>query len=670
MAAPTTDTQDPEQAIIAELLKNQWVSHQQISMTQESISARRLNGPIHHALFQQRLLRREQVDKLDEILHSKLVIGRFKVERKLGSGAMGDVFLAHDEEGNDGAGERVALKIISKRFADDESFIRRFDREIQSLTQLHHPSIANAVEYGRHEGLPYLAMQYIEGPSLAQLLAKHGPLPEPYALRIIWQLAQGLDYVYSETKLVHRDIKPENILVVPEAGARGEDLFNRMDQAVLIDFGLARSFGDDERLTMTGITMGTPHYMSPEQIRGSQDIDSRSDIYGLGATLFHLLTGRTPYKGSSPGAVMTAHLTEPVPDPRELVPALGEACRTIVRMSLAKDPADRYLNHQALAMACEQALAVRADEPSSAMRLLRKPMVLNKPQTTRKDAERPLAKGGAESVAKATERIAKAAGGHAGPAGREITQRNALPATPGVKEPSQRNNALPATSGQDEPLPDIMTAKVTKAPKSVHERILQKLEDHDITPIKGSPLLKLVEPTPSQTNALVEDPNETGAVAYPHASAGVAIEPEVALASAEPTPANGKKPRSGTEALAKLSSQRGGPNARSDRTPAKGQAAGADRTPAHGKGMVRADRTPLGGAALVGGGAVALAGPSAGKSTPPSVRPARDTVDAEPPAKPVLSLRKRLLAVNPIPLLILAVAFAILVVAIVARLVN
>jgi serine/threonine protein kinase len=368
---PANDLPDSgEQRVLAEALRRHWVSNNQIDRSLEARAAGRYHGAIHDVLLEQGLIDRKQHDVLCQFLEVGMVIDHFEIDRRLGAGAMGDVYLAHDTE----TGTQVALKIINNRYAADEQFVQRFHREIETLARINHPNIARAVGYGSHDNLPYLAIEYVDGPSLAQLLDRHGPLPEPYVLRVAIHVAQGLAHTYQTTGLVHRDIKPENILTVP-AGNSEDDLFQRGDAAKLIDFGLARSYEQDERLTMTGITMGTPHYMSPEQIRGNQNIDHRSDIYGLGATMFHLLTGDTPYHGNSPAEVMTAHLTEAVPDPRVKVRGLSETTRKLIQTTMAKKAKERHASYDAFIRAAEMALehfATRSEAP----KLLRKPLVL------------------------------------------------------------------------------------------------------------------------------------------------------------------------------------------------------------------------------------------------------------------------------------------------------
>ncbi len=280
-------------------------------------------------------------------------IGPWRVTRVLGAGAMGEVY-----HGVDDGGREAAVKLLAAKFAEHHDFISRFHREITLMSGLDHPNIARALGSGDVAGRPYLAMEFVRGPTLEEVLKKTGALAEASALRVMIGVAKGLEHVHHKAGLVHRDIKPANILIQktggdPFATAGVDD----GDIPKLIDFGLAKSVSSDyQSMTMTGAVMGTPHYMAPEQIRGEADIDIHADIYAVGATLFHLLTGRYPYPEPSPGLVMNAHLTKPAPDPGLHKSGLSQATRELVLHAMAKKQGDRYLSYRALILACEKAL--------------------------------------------------------------------------------------------------------------------------------------------------------------------------------------------------------------------------------------------------------------------------------------------------------------------------
>jgi serine/threonine-protein kinase len=321
-------------------------------------------------LLDQKVLTREQAMDLDSIVLNQKHLPNFQLLKKLGSGGMGVVYLAR----HIATGRTCALKTINARLADDGDFVNRFHRETEALSAVRHDHIAEVIETGEREGHFYLAMEYIDGPSLMSLLKDYHALPELYSLRIVRQLADGLGYVYTAAGLIHRDLKPENVLIVRSRNSH--DLFPEDDIAKLIDFGLVKSMDDkDERLTQTGMTIGTPLYMSPEQVRG-EALDCRSDIYGLGATLYHLVTGTTPYNGSSPGTIMSAHLTQPIPDPSAKVPSLNPLTRSLIMTAMAKDVGDRFLNYDGLIKTLDKAIAALAGQTAGAPKLLLKPLVL------------------------------------------------------------------------------------------------------------------------------------------------------------------------------------------------------------------------------------------------------------------------------------------------------
>jgi serine/threonine-protein kinase len=249
----------------------------------------------------------------------------YELISKLGEGGMGATYLARQASMD----RLVALKILRKQFSRDPAFVARFQREAQLAGKLDHVNIVAAIEVAESGGLHYLAMEYVEGRSASELLPAAAGMDQELALDIVTQIARALDYAHRHG-VVHRDIKPDNILVTKERVAK------------LCDFGLACRTGDETRLTQAGMAMGTPNYISPEQARGERDIDVRSDIYSLGATFYHLVTGRTPFEGDSAAVVMTKHLGEQAPWPRDVNPEVSEhVCRIIERM-MAKSREGRY----------------------------------------------------------------------------------------------------------------------------------------------------------------------------------------------------------------------------------------------------------------------------------------------------------------------------------------
>lgn len=300
-------------------------------------------------------------------------LGDFTLMKKIGAGAMGDVYLGKHAT----TGEAVAIKLITDKHSLDEAFIKRFKREIDVLMGLNHPNIARAIGYGVDQDRTFLALEYIEGPNLSDVLHERGALFEQDVLTIGIHVARGLASAYNEAGLVHRDIKPMNLLVKQQRPGKRSGLFmEEGDKVKIIDFGLAKpTDSDDQRLTMTGFVMGTPAYMSPEQIRCESTLDFHTDMYALGATMFHLLTGRVPYPGNAPAIIMTGHLTQPVPDPGELVPSISQNTRKLVMTAMAKLPRGRFNDFRAMISACEKAFKELSTNAPGTIRMLRKPMV-------------------------------------------------------------------------------------------------------------------------------------------------------------------------------------------------------------------------------------------------------------------------------------------------------
>lgn len=278
-------------------------------------------------------------------------IGGWLIQRRLGAGAMGEVYLAQRD------GRRAALKLVAKRFAGDEAFHQRFQREIALLSRFDHANVAHAYDGGEHDGRPWLAMEFVDGPNLQDLLAGRGPFFETEVLLLAMQVARGLQHIHAQAGLIHRDVKPDNVLVARAPGGDPARLLNPGDVAKLIDFGLAKPAEEEgQGLTMTGMIMGTPNYIAPEQVACERNLTLHVDMYALGATMFHLLTGRVPFDAGSAAAVMAAHLNSPVPDPGQVVPSLSGPTRKLVMTTMAKKVSQRYADWNAFIAACEKAI--------------------------------------------------------------------------------------------------------------------------------------------------------------------------------------------------------------------------------------------------------------------------------------------------------------------------
>ena len=253
------------------------------------------------------------------------IFGDYEILQELREGGMGCVFRArHLTLQRD-----VALKVLADRYADDESYRLRFLTEARAVARLNHRNIVQVYDFGRVGTIFFLAMELVPGLSVGDRIKRNGRFTEREAIAVVRQACSALGVAHA-AGLVHRDVKPDNLIL-------GDD-----GVVKLVDLGLAKSLSDDQHLTQTGVVSGTPHYISPEQIAGLKDIDGRADIYSLGATLFHMVTGRTPFEGSSPMVVVAKHLHEEPEDPRTLVPGLGAGICVVIRRMMARDRNQRY----------------------------------------------------------------------------------------------------------------------------------------------------------------------------------------------------------------------------------------------------------------------------------------------------------------------------------------
>jgi eukaryotic-like serine/threonine-protein kinase len=254
-------------------------------------------------------------------------IGRYHIVEQLGQGGMATVYRAYDNR----LEREVALKVIRREAVSSElleNMLRRFEREARALAKLEHSNIVKVHDYGEHEGSPYLVMQYLPGGTLKEKISQ--PMPYTAAAHLLHPIALALGYAH-QRGVVHRDVKPANILITLEGAP------------MLSDFGIAKILEKQglTQLTNTGVGIGTPEYMAPEQGMG-KEVDHRADIYALGIVFFEMLTGQKPYRADTPMAVVIKHMTDPLPHPHQFMPDLPDEAVHIIFRSLAKDPADRF----------------------------------------------------------------------------------------------------------------------------------------------------------------------------------------------------------------------------------------------------------------------------------------------------------------------------------------
>ncbi|MDF1744769.1 MAG: protein kinase [Gimesia sp.] len=264
-------------------------------------------------------------------------LGKYEILAKLGQGGMGTVFLGFDPM----IEREVAIKVLPTEIATDPIILDRFLAEAKAIGKLSHPHVVSVFDIGQHENLYYIVMELLKGGSLAELIIKEGALPWEEASRMIAEAADGLAAAHA-AGLVHRDIKPDNLMLTQDRSVK------------VVDFGLSKLLdaANDTRdaKTKVGQILGTPQFMSPEQFQG-QDLDSRSDIYSLGATYYSLLTGKLPYeKCRSISQVMYAHLEQVPPDPSKIISPLPNMCKMIIDHAMAKSSKSRYQDMQLMSL--------------------------------------------------------------------------------------------------------------------------------------------------------------------------------------------------------------------------------------------------------------------------------------------------------------------------------
>lgn len=279
-------------------------------------------------------------------------LGPYRVIEQVGLGGMATVHKAYQPSMQ----RYVALKILPQHFATDPQFVERFIREARTIARLEHKNILPVYDFGEENGVTYLAMRYLEGGTLKDVLGL-GRLTLADAAEIIAQVCAALDYAHRHG-VIHRDVKPANIMLDDEGSA------------YLTDFGIAKVLEGTAGLTESGAAIGTPAYMAPEQSLGTA-VDGRADIYALGVILYEMIVGRAPYQADTPMAVALAHIHDPLPLPRSIDPAIPEAVEVVIIKALAKNPGDRYQTPNELASDLKNAIdQAGADRSQSTLRAL------------------------------------------------------------------------------------------------------------------------------------------------------------------------------------------------------------------------------------------------------------------------------------------------------------
>ena len=294
-------------------------------------------------------------------------LGQYRIVKPIGRGGMASVYKAYQPS----LDRYVAIKVLPPYYAHEPGFAMRFTREAKAVAKLDHPNILPIYDFGQEGDLSYIVMKYVAAGTLKEMMGQ--PVPPAQATEIIEQIAAALDHAH-EQDIIHRDVKPSNVLM------------DRRQWALLMDFGLAKMVGGSVQLTASGVGVGTPAYMAPEQGQG-EEIDHRADVYSLGVMLYEMLTGKVPFDAETPLAVVLKHITAPLPMPRTVNPAIPEAVERVVLKAMAKEPDNRYATAGEMASALRHVVIEGGPGPEIA---LPSPEELIAPAKIEPEAEEPV----------------------------------------------------------------------------------------------------------------------------------------------------------------------------------------------------------------------------------------------------------------------------------------
>lgn len=336
------------------VVENRLATSEEVSLClkiQAALAAKGQQVSLKQVLVQKGMCTPSQINRVtqpgtndDSMTRSAQRIPGYHIIAKLGQGAMATVWKARQLS----LDRIVAIKILPKRLSENPEFVDRFYKEGKAAARLNSPNVVQAVDVGEAQGYHYFVMEYVEGKTVYDDLAKGKVYSEAEALDVIIQVAKALHHAH-QRGLIHRDVKPKNIMITKDGVVK------------LADMGLARAMDDKKAAEEeAGRAYGTPYYISPEQIRGELNIDFRADVYSLGATFYHMVTGRVPFDGSSPSAVMHKHLKEPLLPPDHINTALSAGTAEVIEVMMAKDRNKRYGSTEDL---LKDLMAVQKGEP-------------------------------------------------------------------------------------------------------------------------------------------------------------------------------------------------------------------------------------------------------------------------------------------------------------------
>ncbi|MCE9591924.1 MAG: serine/threonine protein kinase [Planctomycetes bacterium] len=326
---PTTEAENTDSLLARTVVDQGLATAEDVEACRQTLTGDAAGTTLATALVSRGIVTAKQLERIKAAIEPQKTaqqIPGYQILEKLGAGAMATVFKARQMS----LDRMVAIKVLPRKHTNNPQFVQRFYAEGRAAAKLNHPNIVAAYDVGKAGEFHYFVMEYVQGRTVFDDISKNQRYSEREALHIVLQIARALEHAH-KAGFIHRDVKPKNIMITKEGTAK------------LADMGLARAVSDREAAEAeAGKAFGTPYYISPEQIRGEIDIDFRADIYGLGATFYHMVTGQVPYDGPNPSAVMHKHLKAELVPPDHINPTLSSGIGEIIEVCMAKNRKQRY----------------------------------------------------------------------------------------------------------------------------------------------------------------------------------------------------------------------------------------------------------------------------------------------------------------------------------------